>query len=116
MVTIGLTAVADAPHAIGELRVAGDDGAAVSERAQIFRRVEAEGAGYAERADWLSRAGGEMRLAAVFDERQAAAGRQGRECRHVGGLPIEMHRHQGFRPRSDGAFSNRRIERETLVI
>ena len=70
VVAVGLAAVAQPLDARRRARVVGDDRAAVAERAEILRRIEAERAGDADRADRPPVGGGEVRLAAVFDDRE----------------------------------------------
>ena len=72
MVPIGLAAVADALHLRGQRGVAGRDGAAVAEGAEVLRRVEAVGRRDAERPDRPAFARRQVRLAAVLDDREAA--------------------------------------------
>ena len=79
-ISIGLSAVAQPRDARGERRIARDDRAAVAERAEILRRIETERAGGAERADRLPRARREMRLAAIFDEREPLTAGERREA------------------------------------
>ena len=70
MVAVGLAAVAQPPDPVGERAIVGDDRAAIAERAEILRRIEAERAGDADRADRPPGGRREVRLAAVFDDRE----------------------------------------------
>ena len=94
--------------ALGERGVVGDDRAAVAERAEVLRRVEAERAGDADRADRPAVGRGEVRLAAVFDEREAVPRGDALERRHVGRLAVEVHRQDRARARRDRAPRPRR--------
>ena len=115
-VAIDLPAVAQALDPIREGRVVGDHGSAVAERAQILRRVEAEGARGADRADRPSRGRSQMRLAAVLDEREAVPRREALEGRHIGRLPVQVHgeNRAGARPDRPGHLLG--IEREPRRI
>ena len=79
---------------------------AVSERAEILRRIEAV-RGDAEAPDRATATGGEVSLAAILDDGQPVAGRDGRNPVHICGLTVEMHRDDGGRPRCDRRASGR---------
>src|SRR5215831_6312419 len=66
-----LAAVSKTPDSIRQRSVTRDDGAAVTEGAEVFCGIEAECAGRADGADRTAARRGEMGLAAVFDDRQA---------------------------------------------
>jgi hypothetical protein len=70
VVAIRLSAVAQPLQPFRESGIARHDRPGVAERTEILRRVEAEGARDAERPDRPSVARRQVRLAAVFDERQ----------------------------------------------
>jgi hypothetical protein len=93
VIAIGLPAVSDTPCADGHGAVGERQRAAVAERAQVLRRVEAVAGGRAEAADGPITAGCQVRLAAVLDDGQAVARRHVREGGHVRRLPVQMHRH-----------------------
>src|SRR5262245_13129508 len=65
-VAIGLASIAKPLEALGNSPVVCDRRAAVPQRAEILRRVEAERAADAEGPDGRTAPGGEMRLAAVL--------------------------------------------------
>jgi len=90
--------------------------AAVAERAEVLRGIEAERAADAECADGRATARSEMRLAAVFDDRQFVARGQRGERRHVRRLAVQVYRHERPRPRRDGCRARARIHRQRLVI
>ena len=72
---------------VGELRVVGDDGAAVAPGAEVLGRVEAEAAGVAERAGAAALVAGAVGLAGVLDDadrRRAAERRAAAPCRPCG--------------------------------
>ena len=94
----------------------GDDRAAIAERAEILRGVETERARGAEGADRLPRARREMRLAAIFDERESLAAGERREGRHIRGLAVQVHRQQRRRPARDRLLGSSRVQREPLGI
>src|SRR6266487_2207984 len=91
MVAIGLTAVAKAFDRRGQRRVVGDDRPAVAEGTEVLGRVEAEGAGNADRADRTAGGGRQMCLTAILDDREVVARRHPRDRRHVRGLSVQMH-------------------------
>ena len=111
-----LPAVPEALDPFRDLRVVRYGRPGVAERAEILRGIEAEGAADAECADRRTGARGEMRLTAVFNERQIVASGQRRECCHVGRLAIQVHRHERSRPRRDGCGARARIHRQRPVI
>src|SRR5207244_12827325 len=82
-VLVGLAAVAEPPQTRRDLRIARRDGAAVAERAEVFRRIEAVGGGGAERSDRTSAARRAVRLAAVLDHEESMAVRDLRDGAHV---------------------------------
>ncbi len=112
MVAVGLSAVAQPPDPCRQRAIVGDDGAAVTERAEILGRIEAERAGDADRADRTAGSGREVRLAAVFDDRQIVARGDSLERAHVGCLPVQMNRQNRARPRADRLFHAIGIDRE----
>src|SRR5262249_36942373 len=101
MIAIGLSTVSKLPDAFGQGRLVGHDCAAVAKRAEIFRRIETEGAGFAERAYGFSVAACEVGLAAVFDEGKPVSCSHRGERIHVGRLSIEVYRQQRSGARGD---------------
>src|SRR5687767_2028785 len=83
MIAIALPAVPQTRNTSGERRVACHDRAAIAERAEILRGIEAECPCGAESADRLTSACREMRLAAVLDEGEILAAGEGSEGRHI---------------------------------
>ena len=69
-VLVGLPAVAQPLRARQERGIARRQRAAVAERAEVLRRVEAVGRRGADAADRTSVARGQVRLAAVLDDRE----------------------------------------------
>ncbi len=112
MIAVGLAAVAQPLDRVGERAIAGDDGAAVAERAEVLGRVEAERAGDADRADRPSAARREMRLAAVLDDREVVSRGDRFDRGHVGRLAVEVHRQDRARLRTDRGFNLARVDRQ----
>src|SRR4029077_6516953 len=101
VVAIGLAAVTQAFGQTRSGRIADGQRAAVAERAEVLGRVEAVGRGRTEAADRTPGAGGQVRLATVFDDREAVTLGDREDRRHVGRLPVEMHRHDRGGARRD---------------
>jgi hypothetical protein len=116
MVTVRLPAVSDALQAGGERRVAGRNRAAVAERAQVLRRVETVGGRRADRSDRTTLARGQVRLAAVLDDREATGVGDGHDRAHVRGLAVEVHGKDRRGSRSDRGLDRRRADREAARI
>src|SRR5215210_557709 len=70
-----LSTVAEAPRLFGEPDVRERDRTAISQRTKVLGGIETVGCGLAETSDRLAIAGGEMRLAAVLDDRETVPGR-----------------------------------------
>ena len=78
-----------------ERGVVGDAHTRITERTQILGREERQAADVADTAGAALLAIGRTdRLRGILDDPQAELVRQGHQRRHVGHLPIEMHRHQ----------------------
>src|SRR5262245_51036594 len=90
LVTTDLTAVPQPANPVGQGGIVGRDRAPVTERAEVLRRVEAEGAGDADRAN--GSAGGLTQdcLAAILDDCETMTAREGRQGGHVRGLTVQM--------------------------
>ena len=101
VVAIGLPAVPEAPCLRATAIVVGGQRPAIAERSEILGRIEAVCGRHAEAADRAAAAGGEMGLAAVFDDRQAVARRDRRDAVHVRGLAVEVNRDDCGCPRRD---------------
>ena len=66
--------------------VIGDDGAGLAKRSKVFARIEAEAADQAEGPQRAAVQRGPVRLAGVFDHREAIPLGNGTNGRHVGGV------------------------------
>ena len=99
-----LSAVAEAPDARGKGVVLGHHGPPVAKRTQVLGGIEAEGSGNADSADGPTHRGGQMRLTAVLDERQAVSACNGLERHQIRRLTVEMHWKNGARSRRDGVL------------
>src|SRR5215467_9954008 len=108
-----LAAVSKTADSIRQRGVTREDGTAVAERSKVFRRVEAERAGYPDSPHRTAPRCCEVRLTAIFDDRQAVTGSDAFDAGHVSRLPIEMYRHDGARPRSHEPFDLYRIDSES---
>ena len=96
--------VAQRPDAGGQIAVIGGDGPRVPQRAQIFAGVKAEPGGIAKAPRALAVIRGPVGLRRVLDEFEAVGVRDGAQRVHVGGLAVEMHRHDGFGAGGDGGL------------
>ncbi len=113
---VGLTAVAQPAYPLGQLVILGHDQATVTECTEILGRIKTERASDPERSDRPTIGCRKMRLAAVFDEQKPVSAGNRQESRHVRGLPIKMHGHDGRGPGRDGGQDGLRIEREPLRV
>ena len=93
---------------LGQHRIAGDDGAAVAERAQILRRIEAERAAGADRADGLPPHVARCAWQQSSTSASAMLRGDGDKRRHVGRLAVEMHGQNRRGARRDRALRPRR--------
>ena len=116
IVSSRLAPVPKPPHTIGQRLVYRDDGSRVANRSEVLRRIKAECARGAKGPDRAAGAGREMGLTAVLDEREPVSLGNLRERRHVGRLPVEMHRHDRSRARCDCRSRRRGIERQACRI
>ena len=116
MISIRLTAVPQTLDSSRERLIASHHGAAVAERAEVLRRIKAEGPRDTDRADGAAGCRREMRLAAVFDERQVVSRRDPLDRGHVCRLAVEMDGHDRARTRADGAFDLLGVAREPRRI
>ena len=116
MIAIALSTVSEASDSIRQCSLVGDDRTPVAERAEILRGVEAERARNTDRPDRAARGGRQMRLAAVFDEREMVACRDALERHHVGGLAVQMDRQDRSCPRPDGPLDGAGIEGQAIRI
>ena len=84
-------------HPLGQGGVIGDAHAGVAEGAEVLGREERQAADVAEAAGALViRIFGADRLRGVLDHPQAVIAGEVHERKHVRGLAVEMHRHEGF--------------------
>src|SRR5208282_1515700 len=98
VVAPGTAMVAELPHVLGHLRTVSGDDARVSVSAEVFRGIETEGGGYAERARTASAPLGANRLGGVLDDCNLELlgifmnifMNYAVECVHVGALAVEM--------------------------
>ncbi len=111
-IPIGLAAVSQPLDARRERLIVGHDGAAVAERAEILRRIEAERSRDADCADRTPGSGREMRLTAILDDGKRVPGCDPLDRRHVGGLSVQMNGQNGARPRRHGALDRVGIDRQ----
>ena len=116
MIAIDLSSVAKPPQPSRKRRVGGDDGAAVAERAEVLRRIEAERPRHADRANWPAACRRQMRLAAVLDDHQRVPLGEGRQCGHVGRLAVQVHRKERLRAGRHCRQCGSRIERQAQVV
>ena len=116
MVAVRLSAVAQPLDAVGERAVVRHHGAAIAERGEVLRRVEAERPGGPDGADRSSGARGEVRLTAVLDDRQRMRRGDAFDGGHVGWLAIQMDWHDGPRARRDRGLDRLRIDRQTRRV
>src|SRR5258708_39144585 len=96
--------LAQAPDALGERRAGCDDHAAISDRAQIFRRIEAERAGIPDGTERAIAKSSTRGLRAILDQLQAATAGDALKHRHIRGLTVKMNRDDGL-----GLPRNRRL-------
>ncbi len=112
VIAVGLPAIPDPLHLRRQRGIAGGDGAAVSERAEVLGRIEAVGRRHAERSDARPAARRKMGLAAVLDNGEAVPLRDGRDGRHVGRLAVQVHREDGGGAGRDGGLDRGGIDRQ----
>ena len=86
--------------------------AAVSQRAQVFARIEAEAGCISECADSASLIGGAMGLRAVLDHLEAVLMDDLHDRIHVAGLPVQVHRHDCLGSGCDRRLDSRGIDVE----
>lgn len=104
-VALALAVNADFAAGLGELVVAGENGAAVAVAAERFAGEEAGAAKSAEVATFVAMVGGAEALGGVFDDRDVAmAGGDGVDGVHVGGLAVEADREDGLGAVGDLGF------------
>ena len=82
---------AQRPRAFGHLRVAGEDRAAVAERAEVLGRVEAERGRVAEGANTLARVLGAVRLGAILEHLEPVRSRALHDLVDGRGLSVQVH-------------------------
>ncbi len=110
-VALALAVDADFPAGLGELVVAGEDGAAVAVATQGFAGEEAGAAEGAEVATALALIGGTEALGGIFDDGDLAmTSGDGVDGIHVGGLAVKTDRHDGLGAVGDFGFDQRGVE------
>jgi hypothetical protein len=97
LIARGLAAVAETLDPRRNRCIIGDDGASVTQRAEILGRVEAEGARDADGSDGTCFTRRQMRLGGIFDQMHAVPFRDRLERTHLSRLAIEVHRHDRAR-------------------
>ena len=101
--------VAQGSHFFGQIMVIGGDRAGVAERAEVFTGVETGRGGVPQATGFASMVQRALRLGVVFDDLESVPGRDFHDGIHVGGLAVEMNRHDGFGSRGNRRFNPRRI-------
>ena len=104
------------PHFLRERVVVGDDRTGVAVRAEVFSGVKAERPRDAEGAHKPSAKRGEMRLRAVFHDREPVLARGLHDGVHLRRLAEQMHGQDRFRPRGDRRRDLRRVEVVAVVL
>ena len=97
-----LPVVAQDARRVRDLGGIRDQHPAVAQRAQVLRRIEAEGAGQREAAGPLAPPDRAVRLAGILDHLQSAVGGQRQDGLHVGDAAEQMHRDDRAGSRRDG--------------
>ena len=108
MVAYVAAVVGDRPHTLRQRIVVGEDRAAVAVATQVLRGEERRAADVAYRTGLLRLAVGEGELCAdslagVLHHVDMLLAREFHQRLHVGALTEQVHRHDGFRTRRDGA-------------
>ena len=107
--------IPQATATVGDLVVAGEDGAAVAHAGQVLRRIEREDGDAAEAADPAAIPLGSLCLRAIFEDPEAQARGEALDGRQIHGLTIEMDGHDPDRPRCGFRLGVGHVERVELV-
>ena len=116
MIAIGLAAVAQPLHSRRQVAIVGRDRAPITKRAEVLGRVKAIGGRRPETPDWLPGAGREMSLTAVFDDRQVVTGCDIGDRDHVGGLSVQMNRHDSRGSRRNRCRDCPRVDGQAVPV
>jgi hypothetical protein len=106
-----LTPVAQRAHTLGEVGAIRDDGAALAAGAEILSRVEAETTEIAERAGAPATALGAVGLRRILDHGDAVTLGYFANLFDLSEPPVQMHRHDGLRPRRDRGLETAWVHR-----
>src|SRR5579862_605345 len=104
-----LAPVAKHPNPVGSLRVICSNNSTLAAGAQVLAGIEAETAEVPQRTSANALVLSSMRLGGIFDDGQRVLFRNRQDRIHFCRMAIEMHRDDGLRLRSDGAFHLERI-------
>src|SRR5205814_1720528 len=86
------TVIAEPANAANQCLVVRDDRSGVAYRAEVFRRIEAEGGGIAEAAASSPAIPRSVGLRRVFQQKQAMPVGQCPQPIHIGRMTVKMHR------------------------
>ena len=98
-IAVGLAVLAYQAQAVGQVRIARHDGAAIAQCPEVLRRIERERAERAQGSGGAAAPGRAHRLRAVLDHRQTDLEHRAQ----VRDLAIEMDRHDGARALRESA-------------
>src|SRR5215475_495496 len=123
-VSLAPAILAQQRYSLSDIRVVRHDRAAVAQRAEILRRIEAEGGGVPEDSDLKTTHTMDRRavsLRAILDDFQIVTARDVTYRPHVGGAPVKMNRQNRFDMRSvtiisDSVFDRFGADRERRRI
>ena len=114
---IALTAVSrKSCTPIGQLVVVRYERPSITICAEVFSRIEREGAGITPRADHAAILGRAMCLRAVLDDPQAVLLGEGHDRGHVRRLAVKVHRDDAHGARREFRFKERGIDGERVRI
>jgi hypothetical protein len=108
-ILLPLAVLAEHPDGAGNRSVVRDDGAGVSHRAQVLRRVEAERRAYRAQARCVAGTHGAVCLARVLDEAEVVSLGDLAEARHVGKLPVQVNWEKPLDARADRGLHRGRV-------
>src|SRR4029453_10455686 len=92
LIASGLAAVSQSGNPGDAWCAAGDHGTAISKRAEILGRIEAERGRVSIGSNWTSVRRREVCLTAVFDDRERVTLRKLANAGHIWGLTAQVHR------------------------
>jgi hypothetical protein len=102
------------PNPGSQISIAGGDGSAITQRAEIFTGVEAERRRVADATGTPSAEAGTMRLCGVLNQSQAVAAGQRNQSINIGHLTEQMHRDNGSRGRSGCRRHSVRVDQQRV--